>query len=87
MQDFLNSIGIEEETKEVNGELVLELNDSNEFQDLFEFLQSVDELKLDEDNVVFTDSQNSALFEGDKYDLVLDADFDNEKYELKVKNK
>ena len=87
MQDFLKSIGIEEQTKEVNGELVLELNDSNEFQDLFEYLQGVDEIELDEDSVEFTDTHNKATFKGDKYNVVLNADFENEKYELVVKNK
>lgn len=84
MQEFLESLGINEETEEIDGKLVLKLTDSNEFQDLFDYLQGIDNLVIDEDSVEVNDEHNKVTFNGNKYNLTLEADFNDEKYELKV---
>ena len=84
MQEFLESLGINEEVEEQDGNVVLKLNDSNEFQDMFEYLQGVDGISIDENSVEFDNEHNKVTFEGGKYNLTLNADFENEKYELKV---
>lgn len=84
MQEFLESLGINEEVEEQDGKVVLKLNDSNEFQDMFEYLQGVEGISIDESSVEFDNEHNKVTFEGGKYNLTLDADFENEKYELKV---
>ena len=84
MQEFLESLGINEEVEEQDGNVVLKLNDSNEFQDMFEYLQGVDSININEDSVEFDNEHNKVTFEGGKYNLTLNADFENEKYELKV---
>ena len=84
MQEFLESLGINEEVEEQDGKVVLKLNDSNEFQDMFEYLQGVDSININEDSVEFDNEHNKVTFEGDKYNVTLNADFENEKYELKV---
>lgn len=84
MQEFLESLGINEEVEEQDGNVVLKLNDSNEFQDMFEYLQGVDGISIDESSVEFDNEHNKVTFEGGKYNLTLNADFENEKYELKV---
>ena len=85
MQEFLESLGINETLEDEDGEKVIKLNDSNEFQDIFEYLQGVDSITLNEDSVEFTNDYNKVTFDGDKYDLTLEADFVNEKYRVKVK--
>ena len=84
MQEFLESLGINETLEDEDGEKVIKLNDSNEFQDIFEYLQGVDSITLNEDSVEFTNDYNKVTFDGDKYDLTLEADFVNEKYRVKV---
>lgn len=84
MQEFLESLGINEETEEIDGKLVLKLTDSNEFQDLFDYLQGINNLVIDEDSVEVNDEHNKVTFNGNKYNLTLEADFNDEKYELKV---
>ncbi len=84
MQEFLESLGINEETEEIDGKLVLKLTDSNEFQDLFDYLQGIDNLVIDEDSVEVNDEHNKVTFNGNKYNLTLEADFNDEKYQLKV---
>jgi len=85
MQEFLESLGINEALEDEDGEKVIKLNDSNEFQDIFEYLQGIDGVTLNEDSVEFTNDYNKVTFDGDKYDLTLEADFINEKYRVKVK--
>ena len=85
MQEFLESLGINEALEDENGEKVIKLNDSNEFQDIFEYLQGVDGVVLNEDSVEFNNDYNKVTFDGDKYDLTLEADFINDKYRVKVK--
>lgn len=85
MQEFLESLGINEALEDEDGEKVIKLNDSNEFQDIFEYLQGVDSITLNEDSVEFTNDYNKVTFDGDKYGLTLEADFVNEKYRVKVK--
>ena len=84
MQEFLESLGINEALEDEDGQKVIKLTDSNEFQDVFEYLQGVDGIVLDEDSVEFTDDYNKVTFDGDKYNLTLEADFVNDKYRVKV---
>lgn len=84
MQEFLESLGINETLEEEDGQQVIKLNDSNEFQDIFEYLQGVDGIVLDEDSVEFNNDFNKVTFDGEKYNLTLEADFVNDKYRVKV---
>lgn len=84
MQEFLESLGINEALEDEDGQQVIKLNDSNEFQDIFEYLQGVDGVVLKEDSVEFNNDYNKVTFEGDKYNVTLEADFVNEKYRVKV---
>lgn len=84
MQEFLESLGIDEALEDEDGQQVIKLTDSNEFQDIFEYLQGVDNVSLDEDSVEFNNDYNKVTFQGEKYNLTLEADFINDKYRVKV---
>ena len=84
MQEFLESLGIDEALEDEDGQQVIKLTDSNEFQDIFEYLQGVDNVSLDEDSVEFNNDYNKVTFQGEKYNLTLEADFVNDKYRVKV---
>lgn len=86
MNNYLKEIGIFDDGEMRNGAYVITLEDSNIYQDLFEYLQDVDGLTIDEDNVVFNSDSNIINFISDKgYVLTLSANFKDEIYELIVK--
>ena len=80
MEEILDELGLLEVTKKQGSDYIIELNDSNEYQNLFDYLNSLDELTLDEDSVEFNEDINEVTFNGDKIKLKLIADFKNNKY-------
>ena len=82
--DFLNELGIDKIGFEEDNKYIVELEDSNNYQELFELLDTNDLVKLVEDSVEFEEDYNKVTFVGGKYRLDLIADFKNEKYRLEV---
>lgn len=85
MEEILDELGLLEVAKKQGDNYIIELNDSNEYQNLFDYLNSLDELTLDEDSVEFNEDINEVTFNGDKIKLKLIADFKNNKYECVTK--
>lgn len=80
--EYLTSIGIEEDGKQVGDKFVIELDNSNEYQDLFEFLNDISQLEMGE--VIVDENYNEVNFYDGEETIKLIADFEKEIYELNL---
>ena len=84
MEEFLKSVGIKptgEYTK--NGAYVIDINDQNEYIIFFSILDKSD-LEEAQDTALITIHTTNVTFVSDKYQLVLQADLDEDMYKLVV---
>jgi len=83
--DFLKEIGIDKIGFVEEDKYVVELDNSNDYQQVFELLELSELVSLDEDNVEFDEDMNKATYKNEKYEINLIANFKEDSYKIEVR--
>lgn len=87
IEDFKDSLGIGFPGDFEGEDYVINLDNSNDYQIVFNLLDDNDSIELDEDNVIYDFDTNSATFYTNTYELDLVAKFEDEVYTLTIKER
>jgi len=86
MEDFLRQLGITAQSvKQEEGQLIVDLLDSNDYARAYSKLDKSDLVEEDEESSQVTLENSSVQFLSDKYTITLLADFDGDVYTLIVR--
>ena len=86
LEKFLSQIGVNQVghyTK--TNTYIIDIEDSNEYGKIYSSLDRSEELEEDADSSTITVHNSNIVFESEKYQLTLIADFDSDTYKLVCK--
>lgn len=82
MEELLKELEIFDFGTIIDDKFIMNLENSNQYQFMFDELSDVENLTLDEDSVEFNLDVNKATFYNDDVEITLVADFNKDKYQL-----
>ncbi len=85
IENFLEKHHISKTGKEINGEYKITLNNSDEYMQLFNLLDTDSTLELEEDTVLVGETSSVCNYVGEDFTISLIGDLLHDVYELKVK--
>jgi hypothetical protein len=81
---FANQIGIATQGTMSDGKYIVHLEDSDVYSKAYTLLSNSKILHLDSDEVTITEHNSTMKYLSDDFDVVLDADFDNDDYNITI---
>ena len=84
MKEFIDKLNLPFEGKYIDNSLyIIDLNNSNDFSDLYNAISLNKDLRLEGDSVATVDSSKFVFTDG-YFEVILEADYDNDFYRLSV---
>ena len=85
VEDFLKEVGIDLEGQLTDDDVyIINIDDSNVYSQVFSKIDNSTLIHEIEDDSVFDIDNNVLYFEAENYDIELDADLENDEYQLRV---
>lgn len=84
-KEFIKNLGFNQEGKETNLGYEIEFKNSNEYSKAYSILDKAENIDLDIENINISEHSSTMLYLSDEYDIVLQANFDDDKYKIIVK--
>lgn len=87
MEDFAKELGIRKEGSLKGKQLVIELEDSDEYSRMYTILDKSKLLTLQQNKTVITTDRSELVYEGDEFMVQLIGDMKNNRYEVIIEEK